>query len=157
MVRWSNYGYFFDISSKSNHTTKIKPHENSQPCDRPYYKIRADESGVRINFYGLRDQIILLRSSRRTRRAVHARGAGCSAWSLTIYTVSDKEQTKIYWIRKVHSVPSRCTHATHVHSFRHPKCSAAGDREVLEVLICLYVLVEVICVCLCESLRIEAS
>ena len=36
-----------------------------------------------------------------------------------------------------------------------PKCSATGDREVVEVLF-VDVLLDVICVCLCESLRIEA-
>ena len=86
---------------------------------------------------------------------MHGHGADCGTRILTFYTVKDKEQTKIYPIRKVDSVPSRCTHATHVRRFWLPKCSAAGDREVVEVLF-VYVLLDVICVCLCESLRIEA-
>ena len=49
------------------------------------------------------------------------------------------------------------THGKHVGRFRLSKCSAAGDREVVEVLFVVYVLLDVICVCLCESLRIEAS
>ena len=89
------------------------------------------------------------------RRAVHGHGADCGTRIWTFYTVKDKEQTKIYPIRKVNSVPSRCTHATHVRRFWLSKCSAAGDREVVEVLF-VYVLLDVICVCLCESLRIEA-
>ena len=65
---------------------------------------------------------------------MHGHGADCGTRILTFYTVKDKEQTKIYPIRKVNSVPSRCTHVTHVRRFRLPKCSAAGDREVVEVL-----------------------
>ena len=86
---------------------------------------------------------------------MHGHGADGCTRNLTFYTVKDKEQIKIYPIRKVNSVPSRCTHVTHVRRFRLPKCSAAGDREVVEVLF-VYVLLDVICVCLCESLRIEA-
>ena len=65
---------------------------------------------------------------------MHGHGADGCTRILTFYTVKDKEQTKIYPIRKVDSVPSRCTHVTHVRRFRLPKCSAAGDREVVEVL-----------------------
>ena len=86
---------------------------------------------------------------------MHGHGADGCTRILTFYTVNDKEQTKIYPIRKVNSVPSRCTHVTHVRRFWLSKCSAAGDREVVEVLF-VYVLLDVICVCLCESLRIEA-
>ena len=86
---------------------------------------------------------------------MHGHGADCCTRILTFYTVKDKEQTKIYPIRKVDSVPSRCTHDTHVRRFRLPKCSEVGDREVLEVLfvVCVY---KMLYVCLCESLRIEA-
>ena len=86
---------------------------------------------------------------------MHGHGADGCTRNLTFYTVKDKEQIKIYPIRKVNSVPSRCTHVTHVRRFWLSKCSAAGDREVVEVLF-VYVLLDVICVCLCESLRIEA-
>ena len=78
---------------------------------------------------------------------MHGHGADGCTRILTFYTVKDKEQIKIYPIRKVDSVPSRCTHATHVRRFWLLKCSAAGDREVVEVLY-VYVLLDVICVCL---------
>ena len=73
---------------------------------------------------------------------MHDHSADCGTRIWTFYTVKDKEQTKIYPIRKVNSVPSRCTHATHVRRFWLPKCSAAGDREVVEVLF-VYVLLDV--------------
>ena len=80
---------------------------------------------------------------------MHGHGADGRTRILTFYTVKDKEQTKIYPIRKVNSVPSRCTHATHVRRFRLPKCSEAGDREVLEV---LFVYVFIRCyMCACVS------
>ena len=89
---------------------------------------------------------------------MHARGADCRTRILTFYTVKDKEQIKIYPIRKVDSVPSRCTHATHVRRFWLTKCSAAGDREVVEVLFVICVIRCYMCACVSHCvLKLDRS